>query len=128
MRLVLVRLFFSGLDLLLSFFHTSKDIISLVFLHDLTITKDFFHLVFGTRSSLFFLDDNGQISTINKIINTFLDDFMNDLLACTNGRIRNDMIKLSFYLLINIRLEEVFGNCEVVKKDKGYYILRSVKE
>ncbi|MDU6268466.1 MAG: 16S rRNA methyltransferase, partial [Streptococcus mitis] len=23
---------------------------------------------------------------------------------------------------------EVFGNCEIVKKDKGYYILRSVKE
>ena len=26
------------------------------------------------------------------------------------------------------KMEEVFGNCEVVKKDKGYYILRSVKE
>ena len=25
------------------------------------------------------------------------------------------------------KLEEVFGNCEVVKKDKGYYILRSEK-
>ena len=25
-------------------------------------------------------------------------------------------------------MDEVFGNCEVVKKDKGYYILRSVKE
>ena len=24
-------------------------------------------------------------------------------------------------------MEEVFGNCEIVKKDKGYYILRSVK-
>ena len=26
------------------------------------------------------------------------------------------------------KMEEVFGNYEVVKKDKGYYILRSVKE
>ena len=26
------------------------------------------------------------------------------------------------------KMEEVFGNCEIVKKDKGYYILRSVKE
>jgi len=25
------------------------------------------------------------------------------------------------------KLEEVFGNCEVVRKDKGYYILRSEK-
>lgn len=26
------------------------------------------------------------------------------------------------------KMEEVFGNCDIVKKDKGYYILRSVKE
>ena len=26
------------------------------------------------------------------------------------------------------KMEEVFGNCEIVKKDKGYYILRSVNE
>ena len=26
------------------------------------------------------------------------------------------------------KMEDVFGNCEVIKKDKGYYILRSVKE
>lgn len=26
------------------------------------------------------------------------------------------------------KMEDVFGNCEVVKKDKGYYILRSIKE
>ena len=26
------------------------------------------------------------------------------------------------------KMEEVFRNCEIVKKDKGYYILRSVKE
>lgn len=26
------------------------------------------------------------------------------------------------------KMEEVFGNCEIVKKDKGYYILKSVKE
>ena len=26
------------------------------------------------------------------------------------------------------KMEEVFGNCEIVKKDKGYYILRSVIE
>ena len=26
------------------------------------------------------------------------------------------------------KMEDVFSNCEVVKKDKGYYILRSVKE
>ena len=25
------------------------------------------------------------------------------------------------------KLEEVFGNCEIIKKDKGYYILKSVK-
>lgn len=25
------------------------------------------------------------------------------------------------------KMEEVFGNCEIVKKDKGYYILKSVK-
>ena len=25
------------------------------------------------------------------------------------------------------KMEDVFGNCEIVKKDKGYYILRSVK-
>ena len=26
------------------------------------------------------------------------------------------------------KMEDVFGNCEIIKKDKGYYILRSVKE
>ena len=26
------------------------------------------------------------------------------------------------------KMEEVFGNCGIIKKDKGYYILRSVKE
>lgn len=26
------------------------------------------------------------------------------------------------------KMEEVFGNCEILKKDKGYYILRSKKE
>ena len=26
------------------------------------------------------------------------------------------------------KMNEVFGNCEVVKKDKGYYILKSKKE
>lgn len=26
------------------------------------------------------------------------------------------------------KMEEVFGNCEIIKKDKGYYILRSIKE
>ena len=26
------------------------------------------------------------------------------------------------------KMEDVFGNSEIVKKDKGYYILRSVKE
>ncbi|EKA07310.1 16S RNA G1207 methylase RsmC, partial [Streptococcus sp. GMD4S] len=26
------------------------------------------------------------------------------------------------------KMEDVFGSCEIVKKDKGYYILRSVKE
>lgn len=26
------------------------------------------------------------------------------------------------------KMEEVFGNCDIIKKDKGYYILRSVKE
>ena len=26
------------------------------------------------------------------------------------------------------KMEEVFGNCEILKKDKGYYILRSRKE
>ena len=26
------------------------------------------------------------------------------------------------------KMEETFGTCEIVKKDKGYYILRSVKE
>ena len=26
------------------------------------------------------------------------------------------------------KMEDVFGNCEIVKTDKGYYILRSVKE
>ncbi|WP_164682868.1 class I SAM-dependent methyltransferase [Streptococcus hyointestinalis] len=26
------------------------------------------------------------------------------------------------------KMEDIFGNCEIVKKDKGYYILRSVKD
>ena len=26
------------------------------------------------------------------------------------------------------KMEEVFGNAEIVAKDKGYYIIRSVKE
>lgn len=26
------------------------------------------------------------------------------------------------------KMEDVFGNCEILKKDKGYYILRSMKE
>ena len=25
------------------------------------------------------------------------------------------------------KMEEIFGNCEIVTKDKGYYILKSVK-
>lgn len=27
-----------------------------------------------------------------------------------------------------VKMEEVFGNCQIIKKDKGYYILESVKE
>ena len=26
------------------------------------------------------------------------------------------------------KMEDIFGNCEIIKKDKGYYILRSVKD
>lgn len=26
------------------------------------------------------------------------------------------------------KMEQVFGNVELVKKDKGYYVLRSIKE
>ncbi len=26
------------------------------------------------------------------------------------------------------KMEEIFGNCDIIRKDKGYYILRSVKE
>jgi 16S rRNA (guanine1207-N2)-methyltransferase len=25
------------------------------------------------------------------------------------------------------KMEEVYGNCEVISKDKGYFILRSIK-
>ena len=25
------------------------------------------------------------------------------------------------------KMEEVFGNCEIVKRDKGYFILKSIK-
>lgn len=27
-----------------------------------------------------------------------------------------------------VKMEDIFGNCEIIKKDKGYYILRSVKD
>ena len=26
------------------------------------------------------------------------------------------------------KMQEVYGNCEVIAKDKGYYILQSVRE
>ena len=26
------------------------------------------------------------------------------------------------------KLEDTFGNCEIIKRDKGYFVLKSVKE
>ena len=30
-------------------------------------------------------------------------------------------------LRLSKKMEEVFGNCEIVKRDKGYFILKSIK-
>lgn len=45
-----------------------------------------------------------------------------------NGIIRVVIQKKQGAPSAKTKLKEVFGNCEVIKKDKGYYILQSVKK
>ena len=45
-----------------------------------------------------------------------------------NGYIRVVIQKKQGAPSAKTKMEEVFGNCEVIKKDKGYFILQSIKK
>ena len=46
---------------------------------------------------------------------------------CLQGHLYVVIRKQQGALSAKAKIEEIFGNCEVIKKEKGYYILKSTK-
>lgn len=69
---------------------------------------------------------NPPIRAGKKIVHEILEGAYQHLNS--NGFIRIVIQKKQGAPSAKAKLEEVFGNCKVVKKDKGYYILESVKK
>ena len=69
---------------------------------------------------------NPPIRAGKKIVHEILEGAYQRL--NTNGYIRIVIQKKQGAPSAKTKLEEVFGNCKVIKKDKGYYILESIKK
>lgn len=68
---------------------------------------------------------NPPIRAGKKIVHTILSGAFDHLLP--NGDLTVVIQKKQGAPSAKVKMEEVFGNCEVLTKEKGYYILRSVK-
>ena len=69
---------------------------------------------------------NPPIRAGKQVVHTIIEESKNYLLE--DGDLTIVIQKKQGAPSAKAKMEEVFGNVEVVKKDKGYYILRSVKE
>lgn len=69
---------------------------------------------------------NPPIRAGKQVVHTIIEESKNYLLG--DGDLTIVIQKKQGAPSAKAKMEEVFGNVEVVKKDKGYYILRSVKE
>ena len=69
---------------------------------------------------------NPPIRAGKQVVHTIIEEIKNHLLE--DGDLTIVIQKKQGAPSAKAKMEEVFGNVEVVKKDKGYYILRSVKE
>ena len=69
---------------------------------------------------------NPPIRAGKQVVHTIIEESKNHLLE--DGDLTIVIQKKQGAPSAKAKMEEVFGNVEVVKKDKGYYILRSVKE
>lgn len=68
---------------------------------------------------------NPPIRAGKKVVYTILEGAYQHLE--NNGCLWVVIRKQQGALSAKAKLEEVYGNCEIIKKDKGYYILKSVK-
>ncbi len=69
---------------------------------------------------------NPPIRAGKQVVHTIIEESKNYLLE--DGDLTIVIQKKQGAPSAKAKMEKVFGNVEVVKKDKGYYILRSVKE
>ena len=69
---------------------------------------------------------NPPIRAGKQVVHTIIEESKNYLLE--DGDLTIVIQKKQGAPSAKAKMKEVFGNVEVVKKDKGYYILRSVKE
>ncbi|MCI7677436.1 MAG: class I SAM-dependent methyltransferase [Streptococcus orisratti] len=69
---------------------------------------------------------NPPIRAGKQVVHTIIEESKNHLLE--DGDLTIVIQKKQGAPSAKAKMEKVFGNVEVVKKDKGYYILRSVKE
>lgn len=69
---------------------------------------------------------NPPIRAGKQVVHTIIEESKNHLLE--DGDLTIVIQKKQGAPSAKAKMEEIFGNVEVVKKDKGYYILRSVKE
>lgn len=73
-----------------------------------------------------YIISNPPIRAGKKVVHTIIEesiDHLND-----DGSLTIVIQKKQGAPSAKAKMEDVFGNCEIVKKDKGYYILRSFKE
>lgn len=73
-----------------------------------------------------YIISNPPIRAGKKVVHTIIEesiDHLND-----GGSLTIVIQKKQGAPSAKAKMEDVFGNCEIVKKDKGYYILRSFKE
>ena len=64
-------------------------------------------------------------SNLNNVVETILGMHQNNLLP--NGEVWVVIQKKQGAPSSKEHLEELFGNCEIITRDKGYYILKSIK-
>ena len=78
------------------------------------VTGQFHHII-----------SNPPIRAGKQVVHEVISGSYDHLLA--DGDLTIVIQKKQGALSAKTKMEEVFGNCETLKKDKGYYILRSVK-
>ncbi|BAQ24175.1 class I SAM-dependent methyltransferase [Streptococcus troglodytae] len=73
-----------------------------------------------------YIISNPPIRSGKKVVHTIIEESINHLKE--NGSLTIVIQKKQGAPSAKAKMEEVFGNVTVLKKDKGYYVLRSMKE